>query len=83
MDRMANQRKVLKWLPFKNISQNHSIFMCIYLGHMATDNVNVNDNDGQSMIAQGSLVDKPNKPKSQEFIQHIYNIPHSRRYQEM
>ena len=50
---------------------------------MATDNVNVNDNDGQSMIAQGSLVDKPNKPKSQEFIQHIYNIPRSRRYQEM
>ena len=28
-----------------------------------TDNADA-DNDGQSMIVQGSLVDKPNKPKN-------------------
>ena len=46
-------------------------FLCLTMcqGEMCTDDANnanadANVNNGQSMIVQGSLVDKPNEPKS-------------------
>ena len=44
-------------------------FLCLTMcqGEVCTDDANADDaNDGQSMIVQGSLVDKPNEPKSEE-----------------
>ena len=44
-------------------------FLCLnlWLGEVCTDDANANNvdanNDAQSMIVQGSLVDKPNEPK--------------------
>ena len=50
-------------------------FLCLTLcqGEVCTDDdnnandANTND-DGQSMIVQGSLVDKPNEPKKSEIV---------------
>ena len=43
--------------------------LTLWLGGVCTDDDDANDddakdNDGQSMIVNGSLVDKPNEPKS-------------------
>ena len=35
LDRIGNQRKIPKWLPFKNYkSESLNFLMCIYGGHM-------------------------------------------------
>ena len=51
-------------------------FLCLTMGQgeVCTDNADTNNtddaNDGQSMIVQGSLVDKPNEPKTSTVIFH-------------
>ena len=50
-------------------------FLCLTLcqGEVCTDDDD-DANDGQSMVVEGSLVDKPNEPKNNSFFQHPIDI---------
>ena len=44
------------------------VYINLYQGEVCTDDNNTDANDdGQCMIVEGSLVDKPNEPKTQFF----------------